>query len=178
MQEIQRSNKQFGELLARAKRIARKHGIRGVVDSDDIAQAAMVKLLMRDTMPPTAWLYKVVRSVAFDAGRKQRREAKYIATPALDNVEGAVCETADGRGRVWMDLTYIPERDEREPDLKPRLDGVLDQLNPAFRKVLVLYAEGYEYAEIAQLTKVSIGTVRSRLHYARKAAQELLGEVN
>ena len=74
-----------------------------------------------------------------------------------------------------MDLTYIPERDEHEPDLKPKLDSVLHQLNPAFRTVLILYAEGYEYAEIAQMTKVSIGTVRSRLHYARKAAQELLG---
>lgn len=39
---------------------------------------------------------------------------------------------------------------------------------------LWLYAFGYDYGEIAALTGVDIGTVKSRMHYARKRLKKLL----
>ncbi|MGL1585761.1 sigma factor-like helix-turn-helix DNA-binding protein [Vibrio parahaemolyticus] len=38
----------------------------------------------------------------------------------------------------------------------------------------MLYSEGHSYEEISQLTNVKLGTVRSRLHYARRRAKKLL----
>lgn len=39
---------------------------------------------------------------------------------------------------------------------------------------LMLYAEGYDYGEIAEATGARVGTVKSRIHYARKRLKQLL----
>jgi len=45
------------------------------------------------------------------------------------------------------------------------------------RTAIVLYdVEGYDYAEIAELTAVSVGTVKSRIHRGRLALRGLLIE--
>jgi DNA-directed RNA polymerase specialized sigma24 family protein len=41
----------------------------------------------------------------------------------------------------------------------------------------VLYSEGNSYEEIARLTNTKLGTVRSRLHYARRRAKGLLSGI-
>ena len=44
------------------------------------------------------------------------------------------------------------------------------------RAAIVLYdVQGYDYAEIATITGVSVGTVKSRIHRGRLALRELLG---
>jgi RNA polymerase sigma factor (sigma-70 family) len=56
------------------------------------------------------------------------------------------------------------------------LTGVLARLRRAERDVLLLYAwEDLSYAEIAQALDVPVGTVRSRLHRARRALRSALG---
>jgi RNA polymerase sigma-70 factor (ECF subfamily) len=51
----------------------------------------------------------------------------------------------------------------------------LDQLSPAHRDVLILrYLEGMEYEEIARVVCCEIGTVRSRLHYAKQTLRTVL----
>ncbi len=55
------------------------------------------------------------------------------------------------------------------------LDARLAELAPIHREVLLLrYRNELSYAEIALVTGASIGTVRSRLHYARRQLQALL----
>jgi RNA polymerase sigma-70 factor (ECF subfamily) len=57
------------------------------------------------------------------------------------------------------------------------LRRALERLSPEHRTVLVLKElEGQRYEEIAELLKVPIGTVRSRLHRARFELRELLSE--
>jgi DNA-directed RNA polymerase specialized sigma24 family protein len=67
--------------------------------------------------------------------------------------------------------------DDVEPDLIPRLKNVLKELTKPLRQVLILHAEGYSDSQIAVMTKTKLGTVRSRLHYARKRARCYLGKV-
>jgi RNA polymerase sigma-70 factor (ECF subfamily) len=53
----------------------------------------------------------------------------------------------------------------------------IDRLSRDFREVLILCdVEGFTYEEIADITEVKIGTVRSRLHRARKLLQQELRE--
>ena len=63
-------------------------------------------------------------------------------------------------------------------ELRQRIDRALGQLSDAHRTVLILHEfEDLEYKEIAKRMDCSIGTVMSRLFYARKKLQTLLKDV-
>ena len=55
------------------------------------------------------------------------------------------------------------------------LNDALAQVTDDQRTAIVLYdVEGYDYAEIAEMTGVSLGTVKSRIHRGRLALRGLL----
>ena len=55
--------------------------------------------------------------------------------------------------------------------------ALLNQLTEAHRSVLLLhFLEGFSLEEIAAVTGVSVGTVKSRLHYAKRTLRTLIGE--
>ena len=55
------------------------------------------------------------------------------------------------------------------------LADALARITDDQRAAIVLFdVEGYDYAEIAELTGVSLGTVKSRIHRGRLALRELL----
>jgi RNA polymerase sigma-70 factor (ECF subfamily) len=57
-----------------------------------------------------------------------------------------------------------------------RFMTLLNDLPPAHRSVLLLhYLEEFSLEQIAEVTGTSIGTIKSRLHYARKTLRKLLG---
>jgi len=179
MQEVQRTDSDIASMLIRARKMARRYGRIGSCDPDDVAQMAMVKLLnKKDGRPATAsWLFKVIRTTAYDVGRSHVREAQYLCLfDDLEN-EQSVCERADQDGYVHRSSNYILSRDERDPDLLPQLKSMLQQLAEPLRRVLVLHAYGFSYEQISEMTKTNLGTVRSRLHYARKKARCLLGDL-
>lgn len=60
-------------------------------------------------------------------------------------------------------------------ELQEKLNDSLQKLSPKHRTVVVLHEiEGLGHAEIAEITKTSVGTVRSRLHYAKRQLQSYL----
>jgi RNA polymerase sigma-70 factor (ECF subfamily) len=149
-----------------------------IADAEDIVQAAIIKLLRgKGLLASKGELYTVVRSAAADVGRIQGRETKRKAKVADGTVSIVVYETVDEHGCIRREPGYLPDRNACEPDLRWRLERVLKQISPEHREVLILYWEGYDYNQIARRTKTSLGTVRSRLYYARKAAQELLSDM-
>ena len=55
------------------------------------------------------------------------------------------------------------------------LSAALASITDDQRTAIVLFdIEGYDYAEIAEMTSVSLGTVKSRIHRGRLALRELL----
>jgi RNA polymerase sigma-70 factor (ECF subfamily) len=55
--------------------------------------------------------------------------------------------------------------------------GLLNQLPPPQRSVLLLYfIEDFSIEQIAEISGAAAGTVKSRLHYAKKALKKLLEE--
>ena len=60
-------------------------------------------------------------------------------------------------------------------ETRRRIDEAMKQLTPAHRTVLVLHEfEGLPYKDIAREVGISIGTVMSRLFYARRRLASLL----
>lgn len=57
--------------------------------------------------------------------------------------------------------------------------SAINQLPPPHRSVLLLhYIEDFSLEEIARVTEAQIGTVKSRLHYAKKSLRKILEAKN
>lgn len=179
MQGMQRTDGEIGSMFEAAKRMAGRYGRIGLLEPDDVVQSAMLKLLNKNDGRQTTigWLYKVVRSAAMDAGRCAARDARAVWRNEDEDGVRCVCERADEHGYLHMHGTYIGRKEDVEIDLMSQLKDMLGKLSDPLRQVLVLHSEGFSYQEIASLTGANIGTVRSRLHYARKKAKDLLGDM-
>ena len=106
------------------------------------------------------WLLRVVTNAALDAGRKRRRR------PALRLADG------EDDGAEPPAIHDDPATGLHREDLRRALDDALNTLNPPIRATFVLFAEaGLSYKEIADCQGVPVGTVMSRLHYARRKLQ-------
>lgn len=172
----QMTNGEVSTIYRAARQMARKFGYIGFLEPEDIAQQALLKMLKAHIMPPSmALLFTTVRNTAIDAMRSVKRESKFVTR--VDDLDGAlsICERADEDGYLRNRRIHpATAADDIEIDLMPRIKNMLQGLSKPARQVLVLYSEGYDYAEISQITGANIGTVRSRLHYARKRARTLL----
>jgi RNA polymerase sigma-70 factor, ECF subfamily len=103
---------------------------------------------LKDLGAFAAWLYRIARDRAYAALRRRG-----IRTTPLPDAELP--------GREAEDV------DDDERDL---LQASLDQLPPEQREVLLLrFIERMPYERIAEAVGCGVGTVRSRLHYAKRA---------
>jgi RNA polymerase sigma-70 factor (ECF subfamily) len=101
-----------------------------------------------------AWVYRIARDHAFGTLRKSGREQ------ALGDFE----VPDDGL-----------DEDEFSADDAARIHAALDLLAPEHREALVLrFLESMCYDDIARITRTSLGTVRSRIHYGKRALRRIL----
>jgi RNA polymerase sigma-70 factor, ECF subfamily len=113
------------------------------------------------------WLLRVVSNAALDLGRQRgRRETLSLNAPGAD-------EAADARLLTPDEAANELER----ADLRVLLNEALATLSESHRQTFVLHAEaGLSYREVADATGVSIGTVMSRLFYARQKLRAHLSQ--
>jgi len=115
------------------------------------------------------WATRVVINLCLDHLRKKRRRAE----ESIDQIS----EDAGGIERLMPTEPYNPTERLEQAELRERIDAGLDQLTPEHRAVLVLHAfEGLEYKEIARRVGCSLGTVMSRLFYARRRLAAVLND--
>ena len=113
------------------------------------------------------WLTQIAINLAIDARRKRARR-KVVALE----------DYMDPREKLGGSAPpQSPEARVAEKELRERYFEALEQISEKHRTVFLLHTvEGMAYKEIAEALEISIGTVMSRLHYARKHLQDLLGE--
>lgn len=127
----------------------------GVGEADDVLQEVWLDVFrsvarLNDVGAFRSWLYQVARARALKVFRKRRLifesfEVNELAE-AGQGIESFAAEDAQ------------------------RVHTALDKLAAAHREVLVLrYIENMSYEEIAGVVDCQVGTVRSRLHYAKRA---------
>ncbi len=137
--------------------------LRNTAEAEDVAQEAMLRAYrnfhrLRDRESFRSWLVRTAWRLALDriraAGRRERREhAAYIDSQPAAGVES---------------LTAARE-------FERHVAQALDALPEKLRLVMTLAAiEGYNTAEVAKLTSLPEGTVKSRLFSARKKLAESL----
>ena len=126
--------------------------LREVDRAEDVLQEVWLAVLrglpkLADPGAFSAWLYRIARDRAC---RELRERRPFRPLEEMDLAE----ETADDIR--LEDAEYI--------------HAALDELAPEHREVLVLrFLEGMTYENIARVTGCPVGTVRSRIHYAKRA---------
>jgi RNA polymerase sigma-70 factor (ECF subfamily) len=167
----------FEELVARYRDRAYLRAYSIMRNEDlavDLSQNAWVKAWQRlaqfhgDASFAT-WLNRIVTNLCLDELRRQKRAR-------MDSIEEIEEATGPVENRMEIQEVDPMERIARE-ELRERIDAAMDKLSDNHRTVLVLYEyEQLEYKQIAEKMGTSIGTVMSRLFYARKKMAALLGE--
>ncbi len=133
---------EIASILLSANQMARRYGTIGNCDPGDIAQDAVIRFLKRkgDRAFTRGWLYKTVRSVAYDAGRSYARELQNRSFLDAEQFQ-SVCEHVDQDGCLVTAGTYTPQRDDgRDLDLLRRVNAMLQQLTEPLREILILCA--------------------------------------
>jgi RNA polymerase sigma-70 factor (ECF subfamily) len=110
------------------------------------------------------WLMRVVSNAALDLGRQRgRREILSLGSAEADGSQPVVPDD--------------PSLGLERADLRRLLNEALASLPEAQRRTFVLHADGgLSYREVAEVLGISIGTVMSRLFYARQKLRVHLAE--
>jgi len=117
------------------------------------------------------WLYRIAMNLAID---HQRREGK---RPSVEFDEG-VAHTEESVGRGSAVIGTDPFDRVRSRELGQKIFEAIESLTPDHRAVILLREiDGLSYEEISEVLQCSMGTVMSRLHYARKKLQARLQEM-
>jgi RNA polymerase sigma-70 factor (ECF subfamily) len=113
---------------------------------------------------------RIVINLCLDQLRKHKRHR----TESIEMMD----EESGGVERQMPVVTVNPTERLERAELRERIDKALGQLSETHRTALVLCEfEGLEYKEIALAMNCSIGTVMSRLFYARRKLAALLADL-
>jgi RNA polymerase sigma-70 factor, ECF subfamily len=168
----------FEELVARHrdKLYARAYSMmRNEEDAIDLSQEAWVKGWQRlkqfqGESSFATWMTRIVINLCLDAIRRQKRHR-------AESIE-AMDEDSGGVERQMPVVMVNPTEGLERTELRSRIDSALAKLSDAHRTVLVLHEfERMEYKLIAKTMECSIGTVMSRLFYARRKLAVLLDDL-
>jgi len=125
---------------------------------EDVVQDSFCKLASQSELPqdPAAWLYRVVRNRAIDAGKSDRRRRRR--------------EAAAARSEQWFDDS-IPDQGESD-----RAVSALQSLPPEQREVIVsrLWG-GLTLEEISDVVGCSVSSAHRRFEAGVAALRQRLG---
>jgi RNA polymerase sigma-70 factor (ECF subfamily) len=144
-------------------------------DSNDVVQETFVRVFRnRNSYKPVArfstWIYTIASNVAKTALRR-RRLRKVLSFGRRDDVgSDALFDIPDESARADIQA----ESSLREE----RIQRAIDSLSTKYREVVVLRdVQELSYEEIAGITGLNIGTVKSRINRGRGQLQEMLKDL-
>ncbi len=116
------------------------------------------------------WIYRIAVNLAIDHQRRESKRGGYEFDETLPPHEEPIGDGGEKLGRDPFDRV-------RDRELGKKIFDAIEDLTAPHRAVILLREiEGLSYEEISEVLECSMGTVMSRLHYARKKLQERLKE--
>ncbi|HPG10246.1 MAG TPA: RNA polymerase sigma factor [Chitinophagaceae bacterium] len=162
------SSKDFNTLLLNNAEYLKPFAInltRDLDAADDLYQDTLYKALANKDKYNVgtnikAWLFTIMRNIFINNyRRKAKQKTIFDSTPNeyfLNSNQNAVANSAEGNLRM------------------KEIQEALKQLPEIFRTPFLLYFDGYRYNEIAEMLVEPLGTIKSRIHFARKLLKEQL----
>jgi len=142
-------------------------------DANDVVQEAFLKVYgsidkFRMDSSFETWLYKIVVNLSINLVKRRCRRRECVYEKDID-------------AEIAPDVRYKAESKDNpavnveKQELREWVTKAVDSLPVHHRTVVILHEfEGLTHSQIASILKCSEGTVRSRLHYARKHLRQLL----
>jgi len=151
--------------------------VKNEADAWDLCQEAFVKAWkalpkFENRARFSTWLFRISHNVVYDWLRKRKHEN---AGELDDQLLGA--ERIATGSRTTPQQEARPDEAMGNKELRKKIDSALMKLSDDHREVVVLREiQGMDYKEIADIIGCELGTVMSRLFYARKKLQVLLSD--
>lgn len=101
-----------------------------------------------------AWLYTIMRNIFIN---NYRRKAK----------QNTIFDKTPNEFLLNYNQTVVANPAEGNIKMK-EINAALESLPEIFKKPFLLYFDGYKYHEIADMLEEPLGTIKSRIHFARK----------
>jgi RNA polymerase sigma-70 factor, ECF subfamily len=138
----------------------------------DVTQDVFVRMVeglprFREQANFYTWLYRIAVNRCIDRGR---RKSRHPAPLSLQDFEGErAAELAETR------LAMCPHAALEAQELRERIHGAIAAVPETYRMVVILAdIEGLSLAEIAQILRCPVNTVKTRLHRGRLAIRQRL----
>lgn len=172
----------FGELLERYERPVFSLVYRMVRERDlaeDLAQDAFIRAFRGiGTYKPeykfSSWVFRIAHNVTIDHLRRRR-----LDTISMEGSRYARTDEERERSRpVVASKDESPAEHVENQELGGEIEEAIGKLRPHYRTAILLrHVEGRSYQEIAEITDLPLGTVKTHIHRARVELRELLQDV-
>lgn len=142
-------------------------------DVEDIAQEVFIKIYrnlnnFKEESSLYTWIYRITINVCIDE-LKKRKKVVYL-DEKIETKDGEIEFQVSDTGKSLHELT-------EEKDLREILLKCVRKLSEDQRTMIILRdIKGFTYMEIAEMTKMNLGTVKSKINRARSALKQLLEE--
>ena len=140
---------------------------------EDIAQEVFIKIYknlgnFKEESSLYTWIYRITVNVCIDELKKRKK---------VVNLEEKI-DTKDGEVELQLsDDSKSPTDIAEDNDLKDKLEKCIKKLPESQRMMIILRdIKGFTYMEIAEIMKMNLGTVKSKINRARASLKELLEE--
>ncbi len=135
-------------------------------DAKDLVQETLLKaLLNKDKFKPgtnlKAWLYTIMRNTFINNYNKITKRSSNI-------------DSTEYFQYFNTDENYITVNGATSDFVVTDINEAISRLNEEFRTPFMMYYIGYKYLEIAEKLNIPIGTVKNRIHIARKELKQVL----
>ena len=125
---------------------------RALVNQDKYSKGTNIK----------AWLFTIMRNIFINEYRRKAKQRAIFETSAIQTLINPGKIVVSNEGENWLRLKEIHK--------------ALYQLPQIFKIPFLLYFEGYRYHEISASLNEPLGTIKSRIHFARKLLKEQLSK--
>ena len=105
-----------------------------------------------------AWLFTIMRNIFIN---NYRRKAK----------QKTIFDHTPNEYLINQNQVSVPNGGESAMRVK-EINGAIQSLPEIFKTSFLLYFDGYKYNEIADVLHEPLGTIKSRIHFARKLLKE------
>lgn len=144
-------------------------------DANDLAQEAFIKAFQAlKSFKGGSSFYTWVYRIAVNKTINFLKQRKHKAQMSLDDLDFNAEHDPD---LVALISDKTPRREASLAELQEKLNAAMQKLSEPHRLVVTLHdVQGMSHEEIAEIMDCNIGTVRSRLFYARQQLQAYLSD--